>query len=169
MPQLYKLDGAVGTVYYTTVIESGEVETGVTVSGTITSAGADSDEITVELLKDGEVVYSVTGGAAYAIENVAAGEYTLRITKVNHVAVEQAVIVGSDAVVLDAQICLVGDVNCDGKVNMKDWSRLYDYIGETIVLDEYNLACADADGNGKVNMKDWSRLYDHISEIAPLW
>ncbi len=169
MPQLYKLDGAVGTVYYTTVIESGEVETGVTVSGTITSAGADSDEITVELLKDGEVVYSVTGGAAYSIENVVPGEYTLRITKANHVAVEQAVTVGSDAVVLDAQICLVGDVNCDGKVNMKDWSRLYDYIGETIVLDEYNLACADADGNGKVNMKDWSRLYDHISEIAPLW
>ena len=172
LPQLYKRDGAVGSVYYTTEIESGDVQTGVTVSGNIDSYGNDSDEITVELLKDGAVAYStaVSGNAAtFAIENVAAGEYTLRLTKANHVALELSITVGSEAVVQDAEICLIGDANNDGKVNMKDWSLLYNHISEVSVIDGYKWACADANGDGKVNMKDWSRLYNHISEVDPLW
>ena len=142
-----------------------------TVSGTITSFGSATDDVTVELLQDGVVVYStvVTGKtAAYAITDVAIGSYTLKISKNAHVALELAVTVEAD-VAQDAKICLVGDANCDGKVNMKDWSRLYDHIGETDELTDYNLLCADTNRDGKVNMKDWSRLYDHISETNPLW
>ena len=69
----------------------------------------------------------------------------------------------------EAKICPIGDVTGDGKVNMKDWSRLYDHISETNPLEDYNLLCADVTGDGKVNMKDWSRLYEHLSEVNPLW
>ena len=170
LPQLYKRDGAIGTVYYTTEIDSGDVETGVSVSGSVGSFGDDADEITVELLMDGEVAYSVTvSGSSYSLENVIAGNYILRLTKANHVTQELAVTVGSDAVVVDVQICLIGDVNNDGKVNMKDWAMLYSYISEITLIDGYMRSCADVNGDGKVNMKDWSRLYNHISEIDPLW
>lgn len=64
---------------------------------------------------------------------------------------------------------LPGDVNQDGKVNMKDWNLLYNHITEQAPLTGEALAFADVTGDGKVNMKDWNRLYDHISEINPLW
>ena len=64
---------------------------------------------------------------------------------------------------------LKGDINGDGKVNIKDWNRLYNYINETEQLNEYELLCADINGDGKVNIKDWNRMYDHITEVNPLW
>ena len=64
---------------------------------------------------------------------------------------------------------LKGDINGDGKVNIKDWNRLYNYINETEQLNEYELLCADINGDGKVNIKDWNRMYDYITEVNPLW
>ncbi len=63
---------------------------------------------------------------------------------------------------------MIGDVTGDGKVNMKDWKIVYDYITEVQELTEQQLSRADVTGDGKVNMKDWSRLYDHITEANPL-
>jgi len=57
-----------------------------------------------------------------------------------------------------------GDVNGDGKVNMKDWTLLYNHISEVNTLDELQLLRGDVTLDGKVNMKDWSQLYDYISE-----
>jgi len=147
----------------------GTAAAGFGVSGTITSFGG-SDEITVELIQDGVAVYSTVAAAdgAYAIANVAGGSYTLKITKLNHVALELDITVEAD-VAQDAKICLIGDATGDGKVNMKDWTVLYNHISETSTLEGYKLACADASNDGKVNMKDWTRLYNHISEVTPLW
>ena len=64
---------------------------------------------------------------------------------------------------------LIGDVNGDGKVNGKDWIRLYEHISETNKLTGEELKRADVNGDGKVNGKDWIRLYEHISETNLLW
>ena len=64
---------------------------------------------------------------------------------------------------------LIGDVNGDGKVNGKDWIRLYEHISETNKLTGEELKRADVNGDGKVNGKDWIRLYEHINETNPLW
>ena len=61
-----------------------------------------------------------------------------------------------------------GDINGDGRVNIKDWNILYSYINETSELDENQLECADTNEDGKVNIKDWNRLYNHITEVEPL-
>ena len=61
-----------------------------------------------------------------------------------------------------------GDINGDGRVNIKDWNILYGYINETSELDENQLECADTNEDGKVNIKDWNRLYNHITEVEPL-
>ena len=64
---------------------------------------------------------------------------------------------------------LIGDVNGDGKVNGKDWIRLYEHISETNELTGEELKRADVNGDGKVNGKDWIRLYEHINESNPLF
>ena len=64
---------------------------------------------------------------------------------------------------------VIGDINGDGKVNIKDWNILYNHINETEQLTGYQLLCADINGDGKVNIKDWNRMYDHITEVNPLW
>lgn len=64
---------------------------------------------------------------------------------------------------------VLGDINEDGKVNIKDWNRLFNHINETEQLTGTQLLCADLNGDGKVNIKDWNRMYDHITEVNPLW
>ena len=63
----------------------------------------------------------------------------------------------------------IGDLNDDGKVNGKDWNKMYDYINETAELTRYQLLCGDVNKDGKVNGKDWNRLYEHINETNPLF
>lgn len=61
-----------------------------------------------------------------------------------------------------------GDINGDGKVNIKDWNMLYGYINETTKFTEEELKAGDVNENGKINVKDLNRLYEHITEINPL-
>lgn len=74
----------------------------------------------------------------------------------------------SYAIQLPEPEILLGDVNCDNKINMKDWVLLYDYISEVQTLTNAQLQRADVTKDGKVNMKDWARLYNHITEAEPL-
>lgn len=62
-----------------------------------------------------------------------------------------------------------GDLDGDGKINMKDWNRVYAHINKTELLTEYALQCGDVNGDGTVNMKDWKRIYDHINKTELLW
>ena len=64
--------------------------------------------------------------------------------------------------------CLNGDVNGDGKVNIKDWNRVYNHINETSILTDEEFERGDVNKDGKVNIKDWNRMYDHITEVNPL-
>ena len=141
---------------------------GVTVEGTVTSY-LDSSNVTVQLLQNGTVAYQANVASVYRFSNVVSGTYTLRVTKNNHCVYETTIYVVSKPVIKNVTICPIGDVTGDGKVNMKDWSRLYDHISEIITLSDYQESCADVNGDGKVNMKDWSRLYNHISEIESIW
>ena len=161
------------TVGYTVPVASG-------VRGQVTSFMNDGD-VTVSLFAAGSAQpqYTTTvpageksGGkytAVYDIPEVAAGTYTMKVMKQNHVKREYTVTVGSSNVVQDVEIWLLGDVTGDGKVNAKDHSRLYAHINKTNLLEGYALLCADVTGDGKVNAKDHSRLYAHISKTNPLW
>lgn len=143
---------------------------GVSVSGVIESFG-EADTVTVTLLHNDEEICNTTADAEgrYSIGNVPPGTYTLRISKENHITRTYTVTMAEANVTVDATICLIGDVNADGKLNMKDWIRLYDHISEVSPLNGYTLQCADVNADGKINMKDWVRVYDHLSETKPLW
>lgn len=141
---------------------------GVTVSGTVTSFGDAEADVTINLIKAGEISAARTqvkkgNNTEYSLDGVAAGNYTLQILKKNHVTREYAVTVGSEAAVQDAKICLLGDATADGKINMRDYQRLYDHVrGRNKIVESYMLSVVDTTKDGKVNMRDYQRLYDHV-------
>lgn len=159
--------------FYVDFTIAGEA-TGVTVSGTATRFGSQTDDMTIQLIKSGEseAAYEaiVKGDATgYSIAGVLPGTYTMKVMKQNHVRREYTVIVGTVPVVQDVKIHLLGDINGDGKVNMKDWGAVYAHVNETKLLTGYELKCAEVTGDGKVTMKDWNRIYAHVNETNPLW
>ena len=147
---------------------------GVTVSGTATSFGDDTDKVTIQLIKVGtaEVAYETTvkgNSISYSIAGVEADTYTMKVMKQNHVTREYAVTVGTENLKQDVEIWLFGDVTGDGNVNIKDWGRMRSHINGTSLLDGYAFACADVTQDGNVNIKDWGRMRSHINGTNPLW
>ena len=146
-----------------------------TLSGTVTSFGKATDNVTLQLIAEGypEADYEVVvkgNSATYSIEGVAAGTYTLRIMKANHVTREYTVVVDSTSVVQDAKIHLLGDVTGDGRLRSNDLSLVYDHVsGETLIEDAYIFACADIDGNGRIRSNDITKMYDHTAGDELLW
>ena len=61
-----------------------------------------------------------------------------------------------------------GDINCDGKRNIADVSKLYAHVRGSIVLEELEvLQLADLNGDGKVNVADVSMLYAQVRGVSP--
>lgn len=166
--------GTALTVEYSLAVSSG-------LRGQVVSFHDDSD-VTVSLFADGSAQpqYTTTvpageksGGkytAVYDIPEVAPGTYTVQVSKKNHVTRAYTVTVGGDTKTQNAEIWLLGDVNGDGVVNIKDCSRLFKHVNKTQLLtDAYALKCANTNGDSAVNIKDCSRLLKHVNKTQPLW
>ena len=135
-------------------------------------SGDENDITTIQLINNNEEVFKLelTGNTKeFTVPSIEQGEYILRISKRNHVTREYSITADNLNIDLDTKICLIGDSNNDGKVNGKDWNRLYEHINETNEITDYELLCADVNKDGKVNGKDWNRLYEHINETDLLW
>ena len=55
-----------------------------------------------------------------------------------------------------------GDVNRDGKINLKDYALLKQYINKWNV--DIELSVADVTGDGKINLKDYALLKQYINK-----
>ena len=147
---------------------------GVTVSGTVTSFGDIEADVTINLIKVGETSAVRTqvkkgNNTEYSLDGVAAGNYTLQILKKNHVTREYAVTVGSKAVVQDAKIYLLGDINGDGSITPSDNTKMLRHIKKTALLSGYELKCADINGDGSVTPSDSTKMLRHIKGTAYIW
>ena len=148
---------------------------GFEVSGTATSAGSDTDDVTIQLIPKGysEAAYEtmVEGNAAdYAIPDVADGVYTMKVMKNNHVTREYTVTVGSEDVTQDVKIHLKGDINGDGRVTTIDFVRVNSHARGVTLLSGYELKCADVVGtDGKVTTADAIRINAHAKGTSLLW
>lgn len=150
---------------------------GVTVSGQVTSY-LTTGTVTIKLCASGSSTasYTTTVSAAkgvatsFSIGNVAAGTYTMEVSKANHATRKYTITVGSSNVTQNATINPIGDVNLDGSVNAKDSQALLKHVRRVEILtDEYALACANVDGNTSVNAKDSQQLLQHIKRVKPLY
>ncbi len=95
---------------------------GFAVTGNLKKSGSTADA-TFELIADGAVVATTTVSGktgAYAFADVAAGTYTLKVTKSKHAAREYEVVVADADVALDVEVWLYGDVTADGMINNAD-------------------------------------------------
>ncbi len=155
-----------------------EYVAGVTVSGQFVSSGEVSEPVTIQLILEGqtEAAYSfVSDGTAksgaWSIDGVAAGNYTVKVMKADHVTREYALTVGNTAVTQNVKICLLGDVNNDGNVNISDYVSILTQVknpGEPVLVDYYR-QCADTDSNGAINFMDYLALLSHVKNVNRLW
>ena len=61
----------------------------------------------------------------------------------------------------------IGDVNLDGKVDVKDATALQRYLAEIASLTDKQLAVADANGDGKINVSDVTAIQRYVAEVIP--
>ena len=166
--------GTALTVEYSLAVSSG-------IRGQVVSFH-DGSDVTVALFAEGSAQpqYTTTvpageksGGkytAVYDIPEVAAGTYTVQVSKKNHVTREYTVTVTTGTKTQNAEIRLLGDVNGDGRVNALDYTRLLKHANETQPLtDAYALKCSDVNRDKRVNAMDYTRLLKHVDETQPLW
>ena len=142
------------------------------ITGTLESCFIENEKISIQLIKKGdtEPIYEYTSEenmTEYSFSDLLAGTYELRVMKKNHVTRIYNIEITNN-VTQNVKICLIGDLNDDGKVNNKDWNILYNHINESDILSGYQLLCADINKDERVNIKDWNRMYDHITEVNPL-
>ncbi len=79
-------------------------------------------------------------------------------------------IVVDDEVVDTAQVCLAGDVNCNGKLDIGDYVAVKRYIFETYLLDGVALKAADVNGDEIVDARDYVLIKRYFfSESAELF
>ena len=57
---------------------------------------------------------------------------------------------------------VIGDIDNNGVVNLKDATRLMKYLADWEV--EVNLAAADTNGDGEVNLKDATHLMKYLAD-----
>lgn len=76
-------------------------------------------------------------------------------------AVELTVVNDANITIGEASDIVLGDVTGDGKVNLADASRVYQYARKKTTLSEDALKAADVTGDGKVNLADASRIYQY--------
>ncbi len=107
--------------------------------------------------------------AVYDIPSVAAGTYTVKVSKENHVTREYTLTVGTEAVTQDMRIHLKGDINGDGKINTSDVGKANAHAKGSSLLTDYQFACADINGDGNVNTSDVGRINAHARGKSLLW
>lgn len=59
----------------------------------------------------------------------------------------------------------LGDVNMDGKLNIRDATYIQKYLAKMVNLEDAALALADYDENGKVNIKDATAIQKKLAKI----
>ena len=166
-----------GTVwaFFTFRNASSAPELGVTVSGTVTSFNDTTGDITLQLFNynSDTVAYETTvkgNTVDYIFADVAAGVYTLMVSKENHVPREYMVIVNTDDVIQDAKIHLLGDINGDGSITTLDYARANSHTKKASTLTGYELLCADVvAGDGNITTADAARINAHVKGTSSLW
>ena len=144
--------------------------TGVTVSGTVTSYGSDTDDVIIQLIEQGqsEAAYEavVSGNSAnYSIGDVAQGTYTMKVIKKKHATREYTISVGGENLIQNAEICLLGDVNMDGNISVSDSTEVQMSAAKLVTLDDYQLKLADANRDGNVTIYDVTQIQLYLAHL----
>lgn len=145
--------------------ENGAISVAATVSGRIFGFLDASAPITVSLYSD-EILYTsatvYSNTAAYSFNAIKPGEYTLIISKDNHISRKITVVVGEEDVVMsDVTLDLYGDVNKDRVIDGEDLEILSRYLAKWANY-SLDLTAADVNVDGVVNNLDRAILARYL-------
>ena len=148
-------------------------EIGVELSGSVKTWG-EAEPVTLTLTKEGEgqVGEPLTlepEVQQYVFSNLLPGTYTLTASKHNHVTRTYTIEVGDSPLEQNIELCLLGDVNGDGKVTTLDAALVNACAQQVTQLNEYAYACADVTGDGIVSTFDAARINAHAQKVSSLW
>lgn len=108
---------------------------------------------TAELYSNGSLVYSVTSNETTVfVEDLALGDYTLKITADGYYTNTVTVSVDGSTVI-NVKMRLLGDINGDGKVDLIDSNTMKFILLGKIYNPELK-KLADINGDGRINTKD---------------
>ncbi len=139
------------------------------IEGTIKSFETTEDTVSIRLQSPKGMTEATTEDNIYSFIVTKEGDYTLELTKRNHVKRIYSFTVGKEKVVLDVELRLVGDISGDGNINALDKKMLYNHIAGEQVLTDYIFAVGDINEDGKINALDKKMLYNHIAGESSLW
>lgn len=161
------LDENRNPVAYT--VTDGKISTGSTVSGSITSFG-DTAAVTVRLLEsEKELNIIQTTNGTYSFGSVSPGNYTVEVSKLNHVTRKYTVTVEREDITQDVKIHLIGDVTGDGYIKIGDYAKILAHVKKTTILTGYDFECADVTGDGDVKIGDYAKVLAHVKRTSSLW
>ena len=155
---------ATGTVYPGDHVEPTTAKLR-TVKGTVKSYLSESDTVTIQLIKSGEVAYETTvkgNNAKYSISGVASGTYTMKVSKNAHADREYTVIVANSDVIRNAKIFAIGDVNSDGDISVVDATLVQKYIVGLENLKDFQKKSADVNDNNEISVVDATLIQKYI-------
>lgn len=165
--------GVALTVEYSLAVSSG-------LHGQVESFLDDSD-VTVALFAEGstqpQYTTTVPAGeksgekytAVYDIPGVAAGTYTMKVSKKNHVTREYMVTVGTESAVQNVKIHLLGDISGDGKISTSDVLKANFHAKRVTLLTGYEFLCADVNSDGNITTVDVNKINFHAKKVKFLW
>lgn len=136
-----------------------------TVKGTVKSYLSESDTVTIQLIKSGEVAYETTvkgNNAKYSISGVASGTYTMKVSKNAHADREYTVIVANSDVIRNAKIFAIGDVNSDGDISVVDATLVQKYIVGLENLADLQKKSADVNDDNEISVVDATLIQKYI-------
>lgn len=136
-----------------------------TVKGTVKSYLSESDTVTIQLIKSGEVAYETTvkgNNAKYSISGVASGTYTMKVSKNAHADREYTVIVANSDVIRNAKIFAIGDVNSDGDISVVDATLVQKYIVGLENLTDFQKKSADVNDDNEISVVDATLIQKYI-------
>lgn len=136
-----------------------------TVKGTVKSYLSESDTVTIQLIKSGEVAYETTvkgNNAKYSISGVASGTYTMKVSKNAHADREYTVIVANSDVIRNAKIFAIGDVNSDGDISVVDATLVQKYIVGLENLKDLQKKSADVNDDNEISVVDATLIQKYV-------
>lgn len=125
---------------------------------TITPDKATNKEVTFKSSDESIVTVDSKGN----ISAKKAGEAYITITSKDGNASTKVKVIVNDKEVASAEIKL-GDINCDGKINMTDIIRLRKYLAGKETLNNQSLKNGDINKDGKINMTDIIKLRKYLA------
>ena len=147
------------------------------IKGVVKTHLSTEDEVRVDVYKYG-AEFSEFSLIAYTDEfefdtgeNLDPGKYTVKVSKQAHVPREYTVTLSERDLMMDIELCPLGDINGDGETDVLDATVGLKYIRKLRDLDEYHIKCGDVfgDGDGILDVNDVSRILRHIRKLKPLY